>query len=141
MCSLWAIPNLPYTDWVIFINIHLIMSTRYDAEILSNYHQVNDPVLYWLETFIFIFTQTIVIEVLCSIFKCLDTQRQETSTPPLWESIKNILIKTMAWEGYNLFLVSFHLILDFVVFTFNIVSITIPRAYKVTNTRIRVYIL
>ena len=106
MCSIWASPNLPYTDWLIFFNIYLVMtkiSNCYDAEILSNYHKVNDPILYWLETFIFIFTQTIVIEVLCSIFKCLDTQRQETSTPPLWECIKNILIKTMAWEGYNLF--------------------------------------
>lgn len=46
-------------------------------EIFSNYHNFNDPILYWLETFIFIFTQTIVIEVLCSIFKCLDTQRDK----------------------------------------------------------------
>ena len=70
------------------------------------------------------------------------TARQETSWRRHYQSAwKNILIKTLAWEGYNLFLVSFHLILDFVVFTFNIVSITIPRAYKVSNTRIRVYIL
>ena len=53
------------------------------------------------------------------------TARQETSWRRHYQSAwKNILIKTLAWEGYNLFLVSFHLILDFVVFTFNIVSIT-----------------
>ena len=120
MSSLWAIPNLPYIDWVIFFNIYFVKCSQiiimltilFCSVLIANIH-------------LYIYTKNSHWGFVFDFRMSRYTARQETSWRRHYQSAwKNILIKSLAWEGYNLFLVSFHLILDFVVFMFNTVSIT-----------------
>ena len=95
-----------------YIDIYLVKTILFCSVLIRNIH-------------IYIYTNNSHWGFVFDLKMSRYTARQETSWRRHYKSAwKNILITTLAWEGYNLFLVSFHLILDFVVFTFNIVSIT-----------------